>query len=97
MDYRRLNEVTKKDTFPLSRIDDLLDQLPHSRFFSSLDLAAGYWQIQVAPDSRSKTAFVTHCGLYEFPSNALWVHQCPSGLSKVGLRGPGRTKPQEMS
>ena len=41
------------------RIDDLLDQLGRAKFFSTLDLAAGYWQVQVHPDSREKTAFVT--------------------------------------
>ena len=60
VDYRQLNSVTKKDTYPLPRIDDLLDQLGNARFFSTLDLAAGYWQIRMAPESQEKTAFVTH-------------------------------------
>ena len=66
VDYRRLNSVTKADTFPLPRIDDLLDQLGWCRCFSTLDLAAGYWQIRVHPDSREKTAFATQQGLFEF-------------------------------
>ena len=45
VDYRKLNSVTKADTFPLPRIDDLLDQLGKSEYFSTLDLAAGFWQI----------------------------------------------------
>ena len=52
VDYRGLNSVTKLDTFPLPRIDDLLDQLGHSRYFSTLDLASGYWQIRVHPNSQ---------------------------------------------
>ena len=48
VDYRELNSVTKLDTYPLPRVDDLLDQLGESRFFSTLDLASGYWQIRVA-------------------------------------------------
>lgn len=43
MDYRDLNAVTRADTFPLPRIDDLLDQLSNSRYFSTLNLASGYW------------------------------------------------------
>ena len=65
------------DTFLLPWIDHLFDQLAHSKFFSFLDLAAGYRQIQVALDSRSKTAFVTHCGLYEFQVMPFWVNECP--------------------
>ena len=47
-------------------MDDLLDQIGKSKFFSTLDLASGYWQIKMHPDRREKTAFVTHQGLYEF-------------------------------
>ena len=66
VDYRRLNSVTKADTFPLPRMDDILDQLGNCKIFSTLDLKSGYWQIMVHPDSQEKTAFVTHQGLYEF-------------------------------
>ena len=66
IDYRRLNAVTKSDIYPLPRIDDLLDQLGRCKYFSTLDLASGYWQIRVAPESREKTAFVTPQGHYEF-------------------------------
>ena len=66
IDYRHLNAVTKCDTYPLPRIDNLLDQLGHCKYFSTLDLASGYWQIRVAAESREKTAFVTPNGLYEF-------------------------------
>ena len=59
VDYCALNSVTKKDTFPLPRTDDLLDQLGQSCYFSTLDLASGCWQIEVHPDSLEKTAFVT--------------------------------------
>ena len=66
VDYRRLNSVTKADTFPLPRMDDILDQLGDCKFFSTLDLKSGYWQIRVHPDSQEKTAFITPQGLYEF-------------------------------
>ena len=66
MDYRKLNSVTKKDAHPLPRVDDLLDALAGSKYFSTLDLRAGYWQLSVAPEDREKTAFVTPDGLWEF-------------------------------
>ena len=66
IDYRQLNSITKADTYPLPRIDDLLDQLGQCRYFSTLDLASGYWQIRMSPTSREKTAFITPQGLYEF-------------------------------
>ena len=66
VDYRQLNAVTKTDAFPLPRIDDLLDQLGGAKHFSTLDLASGFWQILMEPESREKTAFTTPHGLYEF-------------------------------
>ena len=54
------------DVFPLPRIDDSIDILSHSRYFSTLDLRSGYWQVKMASESIEKTAFATHSGLYEF-------------------------------
>lgn len=66
VDYRRLNTVTKKDVYPLPHIDDILDTLGRAKYFTTLDLSAGYWQVELDPESRAKTAFTSHCGLYEF-------------------------------
>ena len=66
VDYRKSNNVTRKDAFPLPRIDDTLDALHGAKYFSTLDLQSGYWQVSVAPEDREKTAFVTPHSLYQF-------------------------------
>ena len=64
MHYRELNTVTKFDKFLLLRIDNLLGQLGSTKFFTTLDLASGFWQVKVHSDSRTKTAYVTPQWLY---------------------------------
>jgi hypothetical protein len=59
--------LTKLDEFPPPRIDETLDLVAGGKYFTTLDLASGYWQ---EPTSQEKTAFVTHCGLYEFTKNS---------------------------
>ena len=66
IDYRRLNAITKKDVYPLPRVDDILDTLGGCKYFSTLDLSSGYWQIEMDSESAEKTAFSTHCSLFEF-------------------------------
>ena len=66
IDYRKVNEVTRKDAYPLPRVDDTLDTLVGSKYFSTLDLASGYWQVEVAENDQPKTAFITPEGLFQF-------------------------------
>ena len=54
-----------KDRFPLPKIEQCLDTLFGSRYFSTLDLASGYWQIEIAPGDPKKTTFITKYGLFE--------------------------------
>lgn len=59
VDYRHLNSITMKDAYPLPRIDESLHQLRGAKWFSTLDLNAGYWQVELDPEDKKKTAFVT--------------------------------------
>jgi hypothetical protein len=65
VDYRKLNDVTKKDNHPLPKIDEMLDKFEGSKWFTSIDLASAYWQVEMEEKDIEKTAFITSEGLYE--------------------------------
>ena len=83
VDYRELNSVTKPDTYPLPRTEDLLDQLGKSRYFSTLDLASGFWQTRIHPDSVEKTAFTTPHRLFEFQGMPFGLTNAPGVFQRL--------------
>lgn len=76
IDYCKLNSVTQKDNYPIPRIQNLLDTLSGSSWYSSLNLASGYWQVEVEDSNELKTAFTTPYGVFMF-------HIMPFGLTNA--------------
>ena len=83
VDYRKLNDVTRKDTYPLPRIDETLHALAGARLFSTWDLASGYWQVEMEGADREKTAFATRHGLFEFQVMAFGLCNAPSTFQRL--------------
>jgi transposase InsO family protein/predicted aspartyl protease len=83
IDYRRLNDITRKDSYPLPRIDDSLDALRGSTWFSTMDLASGYWQVEMDPADAEKTAFATTCGFYQFKVMPFGLCNAPSTFERM--------------
>ena len=64
IDLRSPNKCTVKDCFPLPKMEQCLDNLRGNQYFSTLNLALGYWQIEIHPEDQNKTAFITKYGLF---------------------------------
>ena len=66
VDFRRLNKITRPMSTPLPLIDDIIGGLDKAKYFTTLDLKSGYWQVAMDPADKEKTAFACHKGLFEF-------------------------------
>ncbi|KII75178.1 Transposon Ty3-G Gag-Pol polyprotein [Thelohanellus kitauei] len=78
VDYRQLNSLTLKNSYPLPRVDDVLESLAGAKYFSKFDLLSGYHQVQVAYEDRQKTAFITPFGLFQFTRMPFGLCNAPS-------------------
>ena len=83
IDYRKVNSLTVKDAYPLPRVDDTLDTLAGSVWFTTLDLKSGYWQVEVAQEDRAKTAFTTQEGLFEFNVMPFGLCKAPATFQRL--------------
>ncbi|KAJ8014587.1 hypothetical protein DPEC_G00017180 [Dallia pectoralis] len=83
VDFRQLNDITVKDSYPLPRVDESLDRIKGSVWFSSLDLRSGYWQVPLSTEARPKTAFSTGSGLWQFTAMPFGLCNAPATFERL--------------
>ena len=82
-DFRKLNEVSLFDAYPMPRVDELIERLGPAQFISTLDLTKGYWQVPLTPRARPKTAFSTPEGLFQYTVLPFGVHGAPATFQRM--------------
>ena len=83
VDFRTLNKIVKPISFPLPLIDDILSLLGDSKYFTALDLKSGYWQVKLEEDSKEKTAFACHRGLFQFNMMPFELNNAPAVFQEL--------------
>jgi hypothetical protein len=83
IDFRKLNEITVGDSYPLPNIQDILDKLGKARYFTALDCASGYLQVPIAQEDRCKIAFSTPDDHFEYKRMPFELKSAPSTFQRM--------------
>lgn len=83
IDYRKLNKLKLRDTYPLTRIDECLDSLGYAKFFTTLDCNNGYWKIPILPRDQDKTTFTCHSGTFRFNRMPFGLMNAPETFQRA--------------
>lgn len=95
IDYRALNKKTVRENYPMPLIDDQLDLLAGNEFYTTLDLASGYYQIPIRESDKHKTGFVTPEGHFEFNRMPFGLANAPSTFQRIMNQVLGSTRHKE--
>ncbi len=82
-DFRKLNDVSTFDGYPMPRVDELLDRLGKARYISTFDLTKGYWKLPLSPSSREKMAFSTPSGHWQYRVLPFGLHGAPATFQRL--------------
>ena len=82
-DFRKVNDKTKSDTFPIPRIADCIDQIGNAKFVSTFDMLKGYWQVPLTQRAREISAFVTPSGLYQYKVMPFGMKNAPATFQRM--------------
>jgi len=83
VEYCKLNSVNIQDAYPLPRINKSLDALAGNKYFSTLDLLSGYWQVPLSPDAQKKAAFITRDGLWKWKVLPFGLTSIPATFQRL--------------
>ena len=82
-DFRKVNDKTKSDSFPIHRIADCIDQIGNAKFVSTFDMLKGYWQVPLTQRAREISAFVTPSGLYQYKVMPFGMKNAPATFQRM--------------
>ena len=82
-DYRKVNNVSKTDTFPIPRMDDCIDKIKNSKYITKFDLLKGFWQIPLTERAKEVSAFVTPGGLYHYKVMPFGIKNSPATIQRL--------------